>query len=146
VSRGLGASPGARRHLAVLARLALAIARGLVIDVLPHGPGGFDRIDHLDLRAWLHRHGAQDDDVNDAPLVRGLYNLAFAYPDGAPGYGRGQMAAGTGLKCLLLIAGTYRGAPFWRMRAGMGDTVFAPLYEVLRDRGVRFRFFHRVEQ
>ena len=30
------------------------------------------------------------------------------------------------------------------MRAGMGDVVFAPLYEVLRRRGVAFRFFHRL--
>src|SRR5262249_32624083 len=31
-----------------------------------------------------------------------------------------------------------------KMRAGMGDVVFAPLYEVLRRRGVRFEFFHRI--
>jgi hypothetical protein len=28
----------------------------------------------------------------------------------------------------------------------MGDAVFAPFYEVLKRRGVRFQFFHRVEQ
>jgi uncharacterized protein with NAD-binding domain and iron-sulfur cluster len=39
----------------------------------------------------------------------------------------------------------YRGAMFWKMRAGMGDVVFAPLYEALRRRGVRFRFFHRLD-
>jgi uncharacterized protein with NAD-binding domain and iron-sulfur cluster len=39
---------------------------------------------------------------------------------------------------------TYRGALFWRMSAGMGDIVFAPLYEVLKRRGVRFAFFHRL--
>ena len=27
----------------------------------------------------------------------------------------------------------------------MGDVVFAPYYEVLRRRGVRFEFFHRVD-
>jgi uncharacterized protein with NAD-binding domain and iron-sulfur cluster len=32
------------------------------------------------------------------------------------------------------------------MRGGMGDVVFAPLYEVLRRRGVRFEFFHRLDQ
>ena len=32
------------------------------------------------------------------------------------------------------------------MRAGFGDTVFVPLYLVLRDRGVRFEFFHRAER
>ena len=31
------------------------------------------------------------------------------------------------------------------MHAGMGDTVFAPMYEVLKRRGVAFRFFHRLE-
>jgi uncharacterized protein with NAD-binding domain and iron-sulfur cluster len=39
---------------------------------------------------------------------------------------------------------TYRGALFWKMRGGMGDVVFAPLYEVLRARGVTFKFFHRL--
>jgi uncharacterized protein with NAD-binding domain and iron-sulfur cluster len=32
------------------------------------------------------------------------------------------------------------------MQGGMGDTVFAPLYQALRARGVEFEFFHRVEQ
>ena len=39
----------------------------------------------------------------------------------------------------------YKGAVFWKMQAGMGDTVFTPLYEVLRARGVRFEFFHKLE-
>lgn len=39
---------------------------------------------------------------------------------------------------------TYRGAMFWKMRAGMGDVVFAPYYEVLKRRGVGFEFFHRL--
>jgi Flavin containing amine oxidoreductase len=32
----------------------------------------------------------------------------------------------------------------YKMQAGMGDTVFTPLYEVLKRRGVRFEFFHAV--
>src|SRR5260370_28144647 len=32
------------------------------------------------------------------------------------------------------------------MHAGMGDTVFAPMYESLKKRGVAFRFFHRLER
>ena len=40
----------------------------------------------------------------------------------------------------------YKGAIFWKMPAGMGDVVFAPLYQVLRRRGVQFEFFHRVDQ
>jgi uncharacterized protein with NAD-binding domain and iron-sulfur cluster len=30
------------------------------------------------------------------------------------------------------------------MMAGMGDTIFSPIYRVLKERGVTFRFFHRV--
>jgi hypothetical protein len=40
---------------------------------------------------------------------------------------------------------TYRGALMWKMNAGMGDVVFAPLYELLHKRGVEVEFFHRVE-
>ena len=39
----------------------------------------------------------------------------------------------------------YEGAIFWEMQAGMGDAVAAPLYEVLKRRGVKFAFFHRIE-
>jgi hypothetical protein len=39
----------------------------------------------------------------------------------------------------------YKGALFWRMKAGMGDVVFAPMYLALRHRGVKFRFFHRLD-
>jgi len=39
----------------------------------------------------------------------------------------------------------HRGAILFFMAAGMGDTVIAPLYDVLlRARGVKFRFFHWV--
>src|SRR5205823_10553092 len=38
----------------------------------------------------------------------------------------------------------YRGAVTWKMRGGMGDVVFAPYYEVLRRRGVKFEFFHKL--
>ncbi len=39
----------------------------------------------------------------------------------------------------------YKGAIFWKMTAGMGDVVIAPLYQALRRRGVQFEFFHRLD-
>jgi uncharacterized protein with NAD-binding domain and iron-sulfur cluster len=145
--RGLSTSPLRHsRHALALGRLALAIARGLVADVLPHGAAGFDRIDAWDLREWLQRHGAESPAVYDAPPIRAFYHLAFACPDGMPGYGRGSMAAGASLRALIQLHTAYRGAPFWRMTAGMGDTVFAPIHQVLERWGVRFRFFHQVER
>ncbi len=32
----------------------------------------------------------------------------------------------------------------YKMMAGMGDTIFTPLYQVLCRRGVKFKFFHKV--
>ena len=44
-----------------------------------------------------------------------------------------------------LVLFEYKGAIFWKMTAGMGDVVMAPLYQALRKRGVKFEFFHRVD-
>ncbi len=98
-------------------------------------------INHLDYREWLGQHGAKPF-LLDSALMRAFYNLIFAYPGGnstAPG----NVEAGTQLN-LVLVAMQYRGALMWKMNAGMGDVVFAPLYEVLRRRGVKFAFFHQV--
>ena len=40
----------------------------------------------------------------------------------------------------------YKGAIFWKLRAGMGEAVFAPIYQALIARGVRFRFFAEVQE
>lgn len=128
------------RGLAVLADLAAAAVRGLIRDrALLFG---LDVLDEWDFRAWLTRHGARPGTV-DAPLVKAWYDLAFAYEDGDTA--RPNFAAGAALRAILKTCFTYKGAVFWKMRAGMGDVVFAPIYEVLRRRGVRFAFFHRVD-
>ena len=76
-----------------------------------------------------------------SPVLRGLYDLTFAYRDGDKR--RPSLAAGRGLQALLMMI-NYEGAFMWRMRAGMGDAVFAPLYLALRKRGVKFHFFSEV--
>jgi uncharacterized protein with NAD-binding domain and iron-sulfur cluster len=76
--------------------------------------------------------------------VRGMYDLVFAYEGGDPE--RPRFAAGLGLFLASKLFFEYRGSIFWKMRAGMGEVVFAPLYQALRARGVRFEFFSRVDQ
>ena len=49
------------------------------------------------------------------------------------------MGAGVAVFLTTKMFLEYRGAIFWKMAAGMGDIVFAPLYEALRERGVRLR-------
>lgn len=105
-------------------------------------PGGFDRIDDLDYREWLVKHGIHRETLA-TPLVRTIYDAAFSYENGDPN--RQRMAAGTAVRALLRAAWTYKGAGYYRMMAGMGDVVFGPLYLVLKRRGVKFEFFHKVE-
>ena len=76
-------------------------------------------------------------------MVRGLYDLAFGYHHGDTS--QPSVAAGQAIRGAFRMFFTYRGSLFWKMRSGMGDIVFAPFYEVLKKRGVRFRFFHRLE-
>ncbi len=112
------------------------VRHGLVTD-----PRGFDAINEYDFRDWLKLNGASDSTIN-SPLVRASYDLAMAYEGGD--YRCAGHAAGVALRGSLRFLFTYRGSIVWKMRAGMGDIVFAPFYEVLKRRGVSFQFFHRL--
>lgn len=125
------------RHTRLLFDCAVTHLRGLIRDGLVLPPFDFSRIDHLDYRQWLRLHGAREETIRSAP-VTALYDLVFALDHG--------MAAGTTLRCATRMLLTYKGALFYKMQAGMGDVVFAPLYTVLQRRGVQFKFFHRVDQ
>jgi len=121
--------------------LILAILRGATRSGLALDPRGFDAINDYDWRDWLRMNGASEQSL-DSGFMRGIYDLAFAFEDGD--VTRPRLAAGVALRGAMRMFFTYRGALFWRMSAGMGDIVFAPLYQVLKQRGVRFEFFHRL--
>jgi uncharacterized protein with NAD-binding domain and iron-sulfur cluster len=123
-----------------LTDLLTTCLRGIVADGL-WSPDRYPTIDDLDFRAWLARHGAAPETLT-SPLVNALYDFTFAYERGDAD--RPAFAAGLGLFLATKMFFDYKGSIFWKMRAGMGDVVFAPLYQALRDRGVRFRFFSRL--
>jgi uncharacterized protein with NAD-binding domain and iron-sulfur cluster len=133
--------PAVRRVWEII-DLTLATLRGEIRFGIPADPRGFDAIDEYDCREWLLLNGASERSVNSG-FMKALYDLGFSYEDGDPS--RPRIAAGQALRATLRAFFTYRGAFFWTMQAGMGDIVFAPLYEVLKRRGVRFEFFHRLE-
>ena len=139
--RAVSTDTASARRTGELVELLQTILRGIALDQLT--VRGYASVDHLDLRQWLARHGASQGAI-DSPLVRGFYDLSFAYEDGDPT--RPSFPAGLALHLALRMFLDYKGALFWKMRAGMGDVVFAPLYQALRKRGVRFRFFHRLDQ
>lgn len=106
---------------------------------------GFDALDDMEFLAWLKAHGARHPSLEN-PVLKGLYDLAFAYEGGASGAAaRPNLAAGVALRCFVRIFFGYKGAYIFKMNAGMGETVFSPLYLALKARGVKFEFFHRVE-
>lgn len=125
------------RRMGYMVSLASAFFRGAVDTGLFRA--GFDAIDDQEISAWLLHFGASQEAVYSA-LFRGCYDYVFGYPGGVTN-NRG-VGAGTAIRGLLRLAFTYKGNLFYKMQAGMGDTIFAPYYLVLKARGVKFRFFH----
>ncbi|MDT5326118.1 MAG: hypothetical protein QOF25_3270 [Mycobacterium sp.] len=119
-----------------------AVIRGIVADNLVTDPRGFRAINDEDFGQWILRHGGHPD-VLDFPLVRGVYDLVFGYEEADSD--RPAVAAGLMVFLIGMVLFEYKGAIFWKMTAGMGDIVIAPLYQALRRRGVEFEFFHRVD-
>lgn len=131
------------RRLHALMDLVRSVLSGMAVDGLRGDRDAYDAINHLEFRDWLRRHGAQSSTLQSA-IVRGLYDLVFSQEHGDPS--RPKVGAGWGVFLSSRFWFDYKGAVFWKMRAGMGDVVFAPLYQALVARGVRFRFFHEVSE
>ncbi len=134
--------PDLRRKTEIL-DIVITIAVGLYRDRVLFENQGFDTINDVDYREWLGQHGASPSAVK-SQFITGIYDLTFAYKNGdrlQP-----KLAAGVALRGALRMFFTYRGAMFWRMRSGMGDAVFAPLYKTLLKRGVKFHYLHSLYQ
>lgn len=129
------------RYLWEIADLTLASLVGMVRYGVMFDPRGLDAIEEYECREWLRINGASVRALQ-SPFLRGLYDLSMGYEDGDPH--KPSLSAGQGLRGTVRTFFGYRGAFMWRMRAGMGDVVFAPLYTALRERGVNFEFFHRL--
>ncbi len=108
---------------------------------------GFQGVSDIDLREWLGNYGATDTLIYSA-LTRAVYDLFFAFPQGDTGdqtpTQEGNISARSSLHYMSRAICCYKGAIMWKMQAGMGDVVFTPLYQVLKDRGVKFKFFQKI--
>ncbi|MGV0715610.1 FAD-dependent oxidoreductase [Mycolicibacterium sp. XJ662] len=125
-----------------LLSLLTATVRGVLADGLVTDPRGLRAVNDEDYGGWVLRHGAHPE-VLEFPVLRAMYNMVFGYEKGQ--LERPTVSAGVGMLLVGLMFFTYKGAIFWKMTAGMGDIVMAPIYQVLRSRGVEFEFFHRVD-
>jgi hypothetical protein len=137
--------------------IVLTIAVGLFRDRVLFDERGLDSINNQDYREWLLRHGCMKSSVN-SPFLHGIYDFAFAYSGGRKDMS--GLAAGVALRSALRMFFTYRGSLVWRLRSGMGEAVFAPLYRVLqlpvrsvpdgkgasaRASPVQFHFLHELD-
>lgn len=130
------------RHLRIALEIATTVLKGMFADGVFRE--GLDAINGVDLRTWLASHGGDPELCLASAPVRTLYDAVFAYADGDAA--RPDLEAGTGVRCMLRTFFGYQGSLLYQMQAGMGDAVFAPLYQALSARGVAFRFFHEVAE
>jgi uncharacterized protein with NAD-binding domain and iron-sulfur cluster len=114
------------RPIADATDIALASVRGALRAGLASGSKGFDVLDDFECRDFLAKHGASARAL-DSGFLRGLYDLGFAYEDGE----QPRISTAAAMRGAHRLFYTYRGAFFWKMTAGMGEIVFAPLYELL---------------
>ena len=103
---------------------------------------GYDYLDNENWSDWLTRHGIAPETLA-SPIPLSTVNICYQSPDGDT-----SRAAVMGAGCYLdwtLRGAAYMGSLIWSFAAGTGETVVAPVYELLKRRGVKFEFFHKVE-
>ncbi|CAN5717174.1 NAD(P)-binding protein [soil metagenome] len=127
------------RRIFIVADYLLTLVRGTIADNILER--GFDSIDGENFSGWLTRHGASVLTVS-SPMALNTVNLSYQYPEGDTAR-TALMAAGCYLHWTLRSY-AYMGAFAWLFEAGTGETVIAPMYIVLKNRGVKFEFFHKV--
>ena len=118
-----------------------AVIIGMLEDNLLHT--GMHTINHFDLRQWLKKHGASETTLHSG-FVLGHYDEAMSYINGD--INKPDMEAGTALQLFLPLYFCCEETTSWDHQAGLGDAIFAPIYEVLKERGVHFKFFHKIEE
>ncbi|MCO4747421.1 MAG: NAD(P)-binding protein [Proteobacteria bacterium] len=128
------------RRIVLMLELLWVNLKGVLADVWDPATGWFDfgPITKLDYRAWIASHGASEAALSSV-VVKFFYTGTFAnqYPGDQQG---GLLSAGAALQFVLASAG-YKGGFVYQSRAGTGDTLVMPIYQVLKARGVHFDFF-----
>ncbi|MBR0906609.1 NAD(P)-binding protein [Bradyrhizobium liaoningense] len=127
------------RRLEILFDLAAGLVQGLLSDEVL--VGGLDAIDHREWSEWMMKQNGCKPKSLESGVVRGCYDYVFGYAKGVR-----QVGAGVGTLGLLRLLLTYKGSIFYTLREPMGEFLIAPLYKYLCEKGVTFKFFHRLDK
>ena len=134
---GSGGLKAGLRRILLIANLGICMLLGILEnDCLTKGLEVLDRHEFID---FLKQ---QDADAPNNAIVTALYEYIFAYQNGSRD--RPSVSACTAVQGLLRLFFTFKGAFFFKAVYGMGDTICTPLYQLLKQRGVKFEFFRRV--
>lgn len=128
-----------------------AVLKGIIEDGVLYAKDDqfyldFSKINHYDFTEWLILHGADKNYINSNPLVKSMYDGPFAFFRGA--VSTPNVEAGTALNIFFRLAFTCKENAMFRMQGGMGDIVFAPIYQYFKKEfpeNVHFEFFHQAE-
>ncbi|TDO97477.1 NAD(P)-binding protein [Marinomonas balearica] len=128
-------------RLWLMADFGLTLAIGMFKDGGEHDH--YDHLNNIEFADWMKNHGASEDTLN-GPFLKTVYCGFFAYKDGD--VNQPNLETGTFLNAVIYGATHGNGTFVYRMHAGMGDVVFGPYYQVLNQIGVKFKFFHNVQE
>ncbi|GAB4207434.1 MAG: hypothetical protein OHK0013_25070 [Sandaracinaceae bacterium] len=143
IARGFGVNVGNRVAAEVLA-FALTLVKAVTEDVVLGGKS-WDDLDAYDFRDWMHSHRILGfPDLRQTAIMQVPYDGVFAYE--GPDQSQPVLSAGVAARGLLKLVTDYERAPYHCMTAGMGETVFMPMWEVLRARGVKIELFAKVKE
>lgn len=140
--------------LALLATRVASVTGAMGVGIIADDVTGkgFNQLNDETLLEWLARHGSNLPlDRNDA--MRTFQDTVFGYVGGM--LSKPNFAAGTAIRGTMYNMGTMyppptepipgsNKGPLMRFQAGMGEIFMSPSYQVLKQRGVKFHFFHKV--
>ncbi len=132
------------RRVLRMIELGLVCVEGIYTDVYDSKTGiyNWDAINDYDFREWLCKHGASKE-LLEFSIVRFIYYGTFGNVYGGNGtIEQGKIGADIGVKMVTKIS-NYKGCFVWYLAAGTGGTFLAPLTLVLKNRGVKFEYFHK---
>ena len=130
------------RHWIILGDLGATVLLGATLgELLLPTRRSLLAANKFEYQDWLRDFHAMDDTINSA-IVTAMYDTVFGYLGGDIHQG-GDIEAGSAVRAQLDMV-SCRGNFFWKMRAGTGDVIAAPLYERLKAQGVEFQFFSQV--
>ena len=136
--------PGGNRVVKEIAVSVATLAKGVADDILV-GRKTWEELDRLDFREWMESHKVVPGfDIANSAIMQVPYDGVFAYEGWDQS--RPRLSAGMAARGLLKLATDYQRSVFYEMNAGMGEAVFAPMFEVLRARGVKVEFFAHVDE